>query len=87
MVTVVGYRSELRLVDGPMLLAYHWHPVGVSPVTTPHLHLSGAVAGVDLTKAHLPTGHVTLQDVVRFVITEWGVRPRRDDWPAVLASA
>ena len=85
-VHVAGYRYEFRLADGPMLLAYHWHPVGVSPIMSPHLHIGGSVRNVDLSKRHLPTGHVTLQDVLRFAVVDLGVAPLRDDWQAVLAS-
>ncbi len=75
------------------LLAYHWHPEGVSPITFPHLHLSSQVRpiaigpGADpvaLAEMHLPTGQVTLADIVRLLITEFAVQPRRDDWETVL---
>ena len=79
-----SYAYEVQLGDGRMLLAYHWHPAGLSPVTTPHLHLGGTLAGIDLSKAHLPTGHVALQDVLRFAIVDLGVAPLRDDWEAIL---
>ena len=81
---MAGYRFELRHADGPTLLAYHWHPTGVSPITFPHLHIGGSVRSVDLSKAHLPTGHVSLQDVLRFAIADLGVLPLRNDWSAVL---
>ena len=81
-----GYAFELQHADGPMILAYHWHPVGVSPVTWPHLHLAGQVASVPFDKAHLPTGHVTLQAVLHFAISDLGVEPIRDDWQAILTS-
>jgi len=81
-----GYRCELAHADGSMILAYHWHPVGVSPVTWPHLHLAGQVAAIPFDKAHLPTGPVTLQDVLRFAIVDLGVEPLRPDWRDVLAA-
>lgn len=81
----VGYAYEFQHRDGRTLLAYHWHPIGPSPITTPHLHLGGTVTGIDLSKAHLPTGSVTLQDVLRFAILDLGVEPLRDDWPQILA--
>ncbi len=85
--TLDGYRNGIRHADGPMHLAYHWHPVGVSPVTWPHLHVGGTVAGIDLSRAHLPTGQVALPDVLRFAIVDLGVRPLRDDWPDLLKTA
>jgi hypothetical protein len=84
---VAGYRYEFRHADGPMLLAYHWHPVGVSPVTHPHLHLGGSLGGLDLSKAHLPTGPVALPDVLRFAIEDLGVEPLRAGWRDLLAPA
>ncbi|MGI8553416.1 MAG: hypothetical protein ACR2PL_21930 [Dehalococcoidia bacterium] len=55
-------------------------------MTTRHIHL-GAGAGSlrpELTAAHLPTGWVALQDVLRLAIEAFGVRPLRPDWDAVL---
>ena len=83
---VSGYAYEFQGADGGMLLAFHWHPVGLSPVTTPHVHLGGPLGGIDLSKAHVPTGPVALQDVLRFAITDLGVRPLREDWRDVLTA-
>lgn len=68
------------------VIAYHWHPGRRSAVSDPHLHLqSGAKVGRrDIANAHLPTGWVTLNDVIRLAITELGVTPRREDWRDVL---
>ncbi len=72
--------------DEQELLVYHWHPDGRSAVTVPHLHIgSTALAtGSTLVKKHLPTRRITLDDVVRLVITELDVVPRRQDWAMVL---
>jgi hypothetical protein len=89
----VDYQHYLLDADQREILAYHWHPTGVSPVTWPHLHLSGRLAPLDAGRGqalitiggmHLPTGHVTLADVVRLLITEFDIRPRRADWAGVL---
>jgi hypothetical protein len=92
MVTVVGY--AYRILDGPLneLLAYHLHAHGPSTVVHPHLHVSGTWrAGLatrfrtpELDDLHLPTGTTSLTDVVRLLIVEFGVEPRRPDWEAVL---
>jgi hypothetical protein len=81
---LAGYAYEIRAADDRMILAFHWHPTGRSPITWPHLHLGTPIANIDLSKAHVPTGVVTLQDVVRFAIVDLGVRPLRDDWSEVL---
>jgi hypothetical protein len=36
---------------------------------------------------HLPTGPVSLADVVRLLIMEFDVAPRRPDWQAILRAA
>ena len=86
---VVSYLYAVRVPDGIEILAYQWHPEGVSSVITPHLHLASGsgVTRPRLLGAHLPTGHVTLAQFVRCLIEELGVEPRRPDWRAVLDSA
>ena len=84
---IAGYAFEIRAADNRMALAFHWHPTGRSPITWPHLHLGSPIANIDLSKAHVPTGMVTLQDVLRFAIVDLGVRPLRDDWYEVLTQS
>jgi len=88
-VRAAGYRYQLYLAASVELLAYHWHPEDPNPVKSPHLHLSaGAQVGfVALARAHIPTGLVSLADVLRFAIEDLGVRPLRPDWPAILAGS
>lgn len=83
----VGYRYVLLNQEHRELLSYHWHPAGQSPVVTPHLHVACRAGNADLSKVHLPTGPVTLVDVIRCAITEFGVQPLRADWRAVLDRA
>lgn len=45
-------------------------------------------AGLDLDKAHVPTGWVTLEEVLRFLIVDLGVKPPcGSKWPAILADS
>jgi hypothetical protein len=39
---------------------------------------------VTLHKLHLPTGRVSIEAVIRFLIEDLEVAPLRDDWRAVL---
>src|SRR5688572_24850290 len=55
----IAYRYVLFDENGSEILAYHWHPTGASPVTTPHLHVSARRGDLDLSPAHLPTGVVS----------------------------
>ena len=87
-VRTTGYVYQLRAGERE-LLAYHWHPRGLSPHTAPHMHLGAAaeLGFADLGSAHLPTGHIGLDDVLRLAIRDLGVEPRRGDWRQVLAKA
>lgn len=68
------------------ILGYHWHP-DVEP-SFPHLHLeAGARVGrEEFAKAHLPTGRVALEDVLRLAINGFGIKPLREDWSDILDS-
>src|SRR3954452_8454640 len=65
-----AYVYELRLVGGADLIAYHWHPRGISGITWPHAHLHTLTAPVDLSRTHFPTGRIALEAVVRYAIME-----------------
>ena len=84
--TTRAYAYELQTVSGESVLSYHWHP---SPrVPEPHTHLGRTQLAPDAVlsqKAHQPTGRVSLESVIRACITEYNVRPLRDDWDKTLA--
>jgi hypothetical protein len=86
---VVTTSYEYQLMDRAerMILTYHCHPSGRSPVTAPHLHVGCRVPLGDFAKVHLPTGHVSLPAVIQMTINELGVEPLRPDWDAVLSRA
>jgi hypothetical protein len=85
-VTTRSYAYELQTASGELVLSYHWHP---SPrVPDPHTHLGRTQLAPDAVlshKAHQPTGRVSLESVIRACITEYDVRPLRDDWDKTLA--
>lgn len=83
-VGISGYIFSFGGQDGSEVLAYHWHPGGTSRVTWPHMRIHHDVAGLILPRTHLPTGVITVQDVVRLAVEEFGVQPRRPDWLDVL---
>ena len=87
MVNVVGYYYAVHDYEEREVLLYHWHPHATSPVVIPHLHLEqGALVGrAEVRDAHLPTGEVFLNAVLRVLIEEMGVNPRRSDWESILA--
>lgn len=88
---VVGYMYTLQDRDGREIVSYHWHPGQQSPVTYPHLHIGVAAVGEgatvtrrDLPAIHFPTRLITPQDIIRLDISQFDVRPLRDDWEQVL---
>jgi len=81
------YHYELTTADGRQLLRYDWHPTGRSATTWPHLHLRRHTTPVDLSRAHVPTGRVSLEAVLRFAIEELQVRPLRPDWRSIFDEA
>ena len=82
----MGYWYTIETEAEQEIIAYHWHPNAPGEVTFPHVHLGYAVKVEDeaMAKAHLPTGRVALEDVLRLAIRELGVRPLRTDWQEVL---
>ena len=84
---VVGYQYALCDAAEKEILAYHWHPIGKSRFTQPHLHLGPAaqVKQRDLASAPLPTSHVSLADVIELAIHHFGVEPRLDGWRQIIA--
>jgi len=81
-----SYMYTLEEAHGREILGYHWHPEGVSPFTMPHLHLgTGAKVGLpELDDAHLPTGRISVEQFLRFVIETFDVKARRRDWRRIL---
>jgi hypothetical protein len=95
--SVTMYMYSVLDLTGRELFAYHWHPSGVSAVRAPHFHASstpsitlpgrpGSSEGTELvlSRIHFPTHRMELAELVRFLIVELGVGPRRSDWEAVL---
>ena len=87
---------EYRLLDHDFreLLVYHWQPGDdfLGP-DHPHLHVSASLSAqtsavdrqsIDLDKIHLATSRVPLAAVVRMLITESHIAPRRPDWAETL---
>lgn len=78
-VTTTGYRYHLLDEDDRELIAWHWHPDAGAGY--PHIHVP---AGLVTRKAHIPTGRVSIESVLRFLIDDLRVRPARDDYADVL---
>ena len=85
-VSIAGYEYALDDLESRQeIISFHWDPVGDSPVTTPHLHIACSQPGFPITrKQHIPTGCISLEEFLRFAITELGVRPRKKNWAQIL---
>jgi hypothetical protein len=84
--TSYAYSLRRRGTNGQEVLAFHWHPDGPSRVTTPHLHISAGSGVVfpRLLGAHIPTRRISVEQFLRLILDELGVKARRDDWRKVL---
>ena len=91
------YMYSVLDLSGRELFAYHWHPSGVSAARTPHFHASATspialpsrpgnpgTMELAVNRVHFPTHRMELPGLVRFLISELGVAPRRADWESVL---
>lgn len=93
-VEVISYVYTVMTRGRIELMSYQWHPHGESDTDLPHVHIGPAMSRRDSVvrageahKIHLPTGEVSLSDVIRLAITELGVELRRDDWEPILSRA
>ena len=80
-VSTVGYLYQLYDEAGQELVSWHWHPESNA---YPHLH---AASGVLDKRIHLPTGRMSIESLLRMLLTDFAVHPRRDDFMEVLAKA
>lgn len=77
---VVRYEYALEDQNGGEILAYHWHPNRRNALASPHLHIGGAVLTAvykNLSKAHVPTERIVLEDVLWFAMRELKAPPTR----------
>ena len=91
-VTLAQYSYALRRGSGAVgkperMLTYQWHPRPDARFNYPHVHLGPASGAHEyLRNTHVPTGRVALEDVIRYAISQLGVRALRGDWMDVLVA-
>jgi hypothetical protein len=85
-VRTTAYIYRIRDPSDPRreIAGCHWHPY-VEGMTYPHVHALDAPASTQ--RLHLPTGFLTLKDVLLFAMRDFDVRPVRADWQAALQAA
>ncbi len=82
-VSTTAYRYHLLGNDDRELIGWHWHP---GTVGYPHMHAEAAGGLIDH-RVHLPTGRVSIESVIRLLLNDLAVAPRRADHADVLATA
>ena len=81
-VSTIAYRYHLLDGNSREIAAWHWHPG--TGTEHPHLHVSGT--SIDR-RAHLPTGRVSIESIIRLLLTDMEVQPARghaDDYLRIL---
>ncbi|MBM7788412.1 hypothetical protein [Tenggerimyces flavus] len=74
-VSTVAYDYRLDDADGRELISWHWHPTPLPGVDFPHLHVSSSALD---RHAHIPTGRVSIESILRLLLTDFGVHPTRE---------
>jgi hypothetical protein len=81
---------------GRPIYGWHWHPGLGTDITYPHVHpylldvceedacAMEILNFRSMAKVHLPTGRVSLEGVVRFLIRDLGVQPRLSQYREIL---
>ncbi len=83
--STLAYEYKFADADGRELMSWRWHPQ--TGFDRPHLHICGGPAS---RKAHLPTGRVSVEAVIRLLLTDFGVPPapaHAADYTGVLDAA
>jgi hypothetical protein len=62
------------------IFSYQWHPQ--SSVIFPHVHFKKGEPRI--TRTHLPTGRISIESIVEFLILDLKVRPASDDWSEIV---
>jgi hypothetical protein len=83
-VTTRAYRYRIDSPAGTELVLWHWHPGDRqgNPHRRPRPHLHAQVG--ELRGRHLLTGRVSMEAVIRVLLDDFDVRPRRSNWRSVL---
>ena len=71
--------------EAGQLFAWHWHP-DLKPGC--HVHVGARQGGSRaLYRFHIPAGRVSFEEVLRFLVDEFDVRPVRQDWDSILSDS
>lgn len=68
------------------LVAWHWHPLTTPERPGPHVHVrvDHPALGHPLPELHIPSGRVSFEDIVVFLVDDLDVRAARNDWREIV---
>ncbi len=72
------------------VIAWHWHPLTTPDRPAPHIHVRAERndLGVTMSKAHIPSGRVSFEEIIRFLIEDLHVEPDRpEDWQEIVGDS
>jgi hypothetical protein len=85
-----SYVYRLQTDESPKSWLIRWEyrrdpPVTNYPYPLAHVHVNGMFPdGKPIGHEHIPAPRMPLELVVRYLISDRGVKPRTDDWEAIL---
>jgi hypothetical protein len=85
----LSYIYTLFLPEDREFISWHWHPEGAGANPSPHMHVfvDHGDMGAGFRRLHVPTGRVSFEQVVRFLVEELEVDPRSHSWDEILAES
>jgi hypothetical protein len=93
---VYGFTRAGQSGEEVEILHFHWDrdPLPGNPYPSGHLHIGQGLLAQptfmrqgDFHHAHVPTGHISMESVIRFAITELAVEPMDHNWATVLTES
>lgn len=65
---------------------FHWHPQQTTNLRWPHLHIKANCVDGGLGRVHFPTGRMAIEDFLKLMIRDFGVKPRLpyEQWKEIL---
>jgi hypothetical protein len=83
-----AYRLQSGPSTGSWLIRWEYRrdpPRADYPYPRAHVHVNGTFPdGESIGRQHIPAPRMPLELVIRYLISDRGVKPRTDDWEAVL---
>jgi hypothetical protein len=81
-----NYRVDRKTGRGQKeeVVSYHWHPHTTEDVQFPHLHIH-VTDHSHVNRVHFPTGRMSIERLIQFLVRDYNVTRRRTDWDEVIS--